>query len=115
MFQAHGLLADASIGANIKYIIHKLLILEQDMVCFRYTDILVTDRTATFFGNTFIHEHVMFSVSLRLSCTKPMQYEKCQAHTRALAEVISLKLNIFSFPFVVWLFLLRHSPHPIHT
>jgi len=28
---AHGLLADASIGANIKYIIHKLLILEEDM------------------------------------------------------------------------------------
>ena len=30
--QAHGILADASIGANIKYMIHKLLILEQDMV-----------------------------------------------------------------------------------
>ncbi|XP_068740000.1 A disintegrin and metalloproteinase with thrombospondin motifs 6-like [Montipora capricornis] len=28
---AHGLLADASIGANVKYIIHKLLILEGDM------------------------------------------------------------------------------------
>jgi len=30
--QAHGLLSDASIGADIKYIIQKLLILQQDMV-----------------------------------------------------------------------------------
>ena len=33
--QAHGLLADASIGANIKYVIQKLLILEDDTVCLK--------------------------------------------------------------------------------
>ena len=33
--QAHGLLADASIGANIKYVIQKLLILEDDVVCLK--------------------------------------------------------------------------------
>lgn len=32
--QAHGLLSDASIGVDIKYIIQKLLILQQDMVGF---------------------------------------------------------------------------------
>ena len=109
MFQAHGLLADASIGANIKYIIHKLLILEQDMVCLIYRHLGDGSNSNVLWKYFHSFKHVMFSVSFRLSCqysTKPMKYEKCQAHTRALAEVISLKLNIFSFPFVVWLALL---------
>lgn len=42
--QAHGLLADASIGANIKYVIQKLLILEDDVVCLKQLFFLRDDK-----------------------------------------------------------------------